>query len=68
MSSYLNLDGEFKVESDKCHYKKDAIISDFKYVSLILFDISWFIFSLIMLFMCVCVCVFAEWGIYAATI
>mmetsp|Transcript_8744 Transcript_8744/g.12714 ORF Transcript_8744/g.12714 Transcript_8744/m.12714 type:complete len:533 (-) Transcript_8744:122-1720(-) len=31
MSSCLNLDGGFTVESDKCKYTDDAIISDYKY-------------------------------------
>ena len=29
MSSYLNLDGTFTVESDKCKYTEDAILSDY---------------------------------------
>eukprot|EP00977_Amphora_coffeiformis_P001735 scaffold337_cov172-Amphora_coffeaeformis.AAC.9 len=31
MSSYLNLDGNFTVESDKCKYTDDAILSDYTY-------------------------------------
>ncbi|CAB9516031.1 Inositol-3-phosphate synthase [Seminavis robusta] len=31
MSSYLNLEGPFKVESDNCKYTEDAIISDYTY-------------------------------------
>ena len=32
MSSYLNLDGKFSVESDKCTYSDETIISDYTYV------------------------------------
>jgi len=29
MSSYLNYEGEVTVESDKCKYTEDAIVSDY---------------------------------------
>lgn len=29
MSSFQNLDGDFTVQSDKCRYEADAIISDY---------------------------------------
>ena len=58
MSSFNNLDGPFKVESENCKYSEDAIISNYTWVSTLEFFtlcfVDWFVFILFYFFIPTC--------------